>query len=45
MLLVPGNWEHWSGVDFGRLQSTLAAQGAKLLLNERWILARPMATM
>ena len=40
VLLVPGNWEHWSGIAFGRLQSTLAAQGAKLLLNERWTLAR-----
>lgn len=36
VLLVPGNWEHWSGVDFAVLKDV----GATLLLNERWALAR-----
>lgn len=40
VLLVPGNWEHWSGLDFGRLQSTLSASGAKLLLNDHWSFSR-----
>jgi predicted MPP superfamily phosphohydrolase len=36
VLLVPGNWEHWSEVDFTSLKTI----GATLLLNERWALAR-----
>jgi uncharacterized protein len=36
VLLVPGNWEHWSGLDFIGLQNMLAGSGAKLLMNERW---------
>jgi predicted MPP superfamily phosphohydrolase len=36
VLLVPGNWEHWSGLDFIELQNMLAGSGAKLLLNDRW---------
>jgi predicted MPP superfamily phosphohydrolase len=41
VLLVPGNWEHWSGLDFIGLQNMLAGSGAKLLLNDRWSMARP----
>lgn len=40
VLLVPGNWEHWSGLDFIALQSMLASSGAHLLLNERWSFSR-----
>ncbi len=36
VLLVPGNWEHWSGVDFAALKDV----GATLLLNDRWALSR-----
>lgn len=33
---VPGNWEHWSGVDFPALIALLAAQqNGRFLLNER----------
>jgi predicted MPP superfamily phosphohydrolase len=41
VLLVPGNWEHWSGLDFIALQSMLSSSGGQLLLNERWSLSRP----
>lgn len=40
VLLVPGNWEHWSGLDFIALQSTLTSSGGQLLLNERWSMTR-----
>lgn len=40
VLLVPGNWEHWSGLDLMALQNKLSASGAKLLLNDRWSLSR-----
>lgn len=40
VLLVPGNWEHWSGLDFVDLQNMLSASGATLLLNERWSFSR-----
>ena len=40
VLLVPGNWEHWSGLDFIALQSTLASSGGQLLLNDRWSMTR-----
>ena len=40
VLLVPGNWEHWSGLDFVDLQNTLSTTGATLLLNDRWSLSR-----
>lgn len=40
VLLVPGNWEHWSGLDFLGLQSMLASSGGQLLLNERWAFSR-----
>lgn len=40
VLLVPGNWEHWSGLELTALQRSLAEAGARLLLNERWSLAR-----
>ena len=40
VLLVPGNWEHWSGLDFIALQSMLASSGGQLLLNERWSFSR-----
>lgn len=40
VLLVPGNWEHWSGLDFIGLQNMLAQSGAQLLMNERWSMAR-----
>ncbi len=40
VLLVPGNWEHWSGLDFLGLQSMLASSGGQLLLNERWTFSR-----
>lgn len=40
LLLVPGNWEHWSGLDFVEIQNMLATTGAKLLLNDRWLLSR-----
>jgi predicted MPP superfamily phosphohydrolase len=40
VLLVPGNWEHWSGLDFIELQKLLAESGAKLLLNDRWSMTR-----
>ncbi len=36
VLLVPGNWEHWSGVEFAELKHL----GATLLLNDQWALAR-----
>jgi predicted MPP superfamily phosphohydrolase len=36
VLLVLGNWEHWSAVSVESLKST----GAKLLLNERWNLRK-----
>lgn len=34
VLLVLGNWEHWSDVSIESLKST----GVRLLLNERWLL-------
>lgn len=34
VLLVLGNWEHWSDVSIEALKST----GVRLLLNERWLL-------
>ncbi len=40
VLLVPGNWEHWSGLDFIALQTMLATSGGQLLLNERWSFSR-----
>ena len=40
VLLVPGNWEHWSGLDFIALQTMLASSGGQLLLNERWSFSR-----
>lgn len=40
VLLAPGNWEHWSGLDFIELQNMLAGSGAKLLLNDRWSMSR-----
>jgi len=40
VLLVPGNWEHWSGLDFVDLQNMLSASGGTLLLNERWSFSR-----
>lgn len=40
VLLVPGNWDHWSGVDFIDLQKVLSASGPKLLLNDRWLFSR-----
>ena len=40
VLLVPGNWEHWSGLDFLGLQSMLTSSGGQLLLNERWTFTR-----
>jgi predicted MPP superfamily phosphohydrolase len=40
VLLVPGNWEHWSGLDFSTLQSTLTSSGGQLLLNDSWSLTR-----
>lgn len=40
VLLVPGNWEHWSGLDFIELQNMLASSGGQLLLNERWVFSR-----
>ncbi len=34
---VPGNWEHWSEVDFVALQTLFQARpDGRLLLNERW---------
>jgi len=34
---VPGNWEHWSDVDFVDLQELIQSRpDMKLLLNERW---------
>lgn len=36
VLLVPGNWEHWSDVSIESLNST----GVKLLLNDRWSLSK-----
>ena len=36
VLLVPGNWEHWSGLDFSTLKSTLTSSGGQLLLNDSW---------
>lgn len=41
VLLVPGNWEHWSGVDFQALEDS----GAKLLLNDRWTVTRDGRTL
>ena len=41
VLLIPGNWEHWSGVSFG----ALAQSGAHLLLNDRWSLSRDGRTL
>jgi predicted MPP superfamily phosphohydrolase len=40
VLLVPGNWEHWSGVDFNTLQASLAGSGAHLVLNDRWTISK-----
>jgi hypothetical protein len=40
VLLVPGNWEHWSGLDFIAMQTMLATSGGQLLLNERWSFSR-----
>ena len=40
VLLVPGNWEHWSGLDFIALQTMLATSGGQLLLNEQWSFSR-----
>jgi predicted MPP superfamily phosphohydrolase len=40
VLLVPGNWEHWSGLDFIALQGMLASSGGQLLLNDRWSFSR-----
>jgi predicted MPP superfamily phosphohydrolase len=40
VLLVPGNWEHWSGLDFIALKNMLASSGGQLLLNERWSFSR-----
>lgn len=37
VLLIPGNWEHWSQVDFAQLSST----GVTLLLNDEWSLQTP----
>lgn len=37
MIAVPGNWEHWSDVDFDALGTIIQSQpGGRLLLNERW---------
>lgn len=34
---VPGNWEHWSDVDFDALGAIIQSQpDGRLLLNERW---------
>lgn len=36
---VPGNWEHWSGIDFQALVALFAAQpNGRFLLNERLLL-------
>ena len=40
VLLVPGNWEHWSCLDFIALQTMLATSGGQLLLNDRWSFSR-----
>lgn len=45
VLLVPGHWEHWSGLDFAVVQQSLAGVGGRLLLNERWSLARGDRTL
>jgi predicted MPP superfamily phosphohydrolase len=45
VLLVPGNWEHWSGLDFVELQNLLSASGATLLLNDRWSFSRGDRTL
>ena len=45
VLLVPGNWEHWSGLDFVELQNLLSASGAQLLLNDRWSFSRGDRTL
>jgi hypothetical protein len=45
VLLVPGNWEHWSGLDFTLMQSALAASGAQLVLNDQWTLSRGGRTL
>jgi len=37
MIAVPGNWEHWSDVDFDALGTIIQSQpGGRLLVNERW---------
>jgi hypothetical protein len=45
VLLVPGNWEHWSGVDFLALQASLAGAGGQLVLNDRWYLSKQGRTL
>ncbi len=46
VLLVPGNWEHWSGVDLGGLQQSLAfIPLARLVLNDQWSLTRGGRTL
>ncbi len=46
VLLVPGNWEHWSGVDLEGLQQSLAiTPQARLLLNDQWSLNRGDRTL
>lgn len=45
VLLVPGNWEHWSGVNFAALQASLAGAGGRLVLNDRWSLSRQGRTL
>ena len=45
VLLVPGNWEHWSGLDFVDLQNMLSDTGATLLLNDRWSFSRGDRTL
>lgn len=45
VLLVPGNWEHWSGVDFAALQASLAGAGGRLVLNDRWSMSKQGRTL
>lgn len=45
VLLVPGNWEHWSEVDFAALQASLSDVDAQLVLNDRWSLSRRGRTL
>lgn len=33
-LAIPGNWEHWSGVDLGALAAAYGRAGGRLLVNE-----------